>query len=179
MTAMERKQVLIYAAQHGDAQALNQLIVISQTDARRYARRHCQASDVDDAVQEALLIMSRRIAALKKPAAFAGWLFTVVRRECDRLARAMFHGESLEDERVESYLACKSDAGLRHDLATALESLPAHYLEVILMRDFEEMTISEMASTLSEEAGAIKSRLHRARALVREYLLAPGSALSG
>ncbi|HVZ29038.1 MAG TPA: sigma-70 family RNA polymerase sigma factor, partial [Asticcacaulis sp.] len=65
--------------------------------------------------------------------------------------------------------------GLRHDLSAALESLPAHYLEVVLMRDFEEMTISEMAKTLSEEAGAIKSRLHRARALVREYLLAPGT----
>ena len=59
---------------------------------------------------------------------------------------------------------------LRLDVAAALESLPAHYLEVILLRDFEELTIAEIAGRLHEPAGAIKSRLHRARALVREYL---------
>ena len=56
------------------------------------------------------------------------------------------------------------------DFAAAVESLPAHYLEVILLRDFEELTIAEIAGRLHEPAGAIKSRLHRARALVREYL---------
>ena len=170
------KQALIFAAQGGDAAALDRLIVVSQTDARRYARKHCQSADIDDAVQEALLILARHVTALRRPAAFAGWLFTVVRRECDKLSRAMFRGDTLDDERIEAFLACRSDAALRHDLSAALESLPAHYLEVILMRDFEEMTISEMACALSEEAGAIKSRLHRARALVREYLLAPGTA---
>ena len=65
-----------------------------------------------------------------------------------------------------------SDDALRIDLAKALESLPAHYLEVVLLRDFEELTIAEIAQRLEEPAGAIKSRLHRARELVREYLLA-------
>lgn len=179
MSASEVKQALVVAVQHGNVVAFDRLLRVSQTDARRYARRHCQSSDIDDAVQETLLILTRRIQTLKKPAAFAAWLFTVVRRECDRLSRAMFRGDSLEDAHVEACLACKSDEGLRHDLSIALESLPAHYLEVILMRDFEEMTISEMAAALSEEAGAIKSRLHRARALVREYLLTPGAALIG
>ena len=41
---------------------------------------------------------------------------------------------------------------------------------MILLRDFEELTIAEIAGRLHEPAGAIKSRLHRARALVREYL---------
>ncbi|TAM00498.1 MAG: RNA polymerase subunit sigma-24, partial [Pusillimonas sp.] len=53
----------------------------------------------------------------------------------------------------------------------ALESLPAHYLEVILLRDFEELTIAEISGQLGENTGAIKSRLHRARILVREYML--------
>ncbi|WP_422596971.1 RNA polymerase sigma factor [Pseudomonas sp.] len=52
-----------------------------------------------------------------------------------------------------------------------MESLPAHYLEVVLLRDFEELTISEISERLQEPVGAIKSRLHRARELVREYLL--------
>lgn len=165
---------LIQAAQLGDSAALNRLLLTSQTDARRYARKHCQSSDVDDAVQEALLILARKISALKAAAAFSGWLFTIVRRECNKLSRAMLQHESLEDDRVESYLAERTDMALRLDLSLALESLPAHYRQVILLRDFEEQTIAEIASALHQEPAAIKSRLHRARALVREYLLSPG-----
>lgn len=167
---------LILAAQHGDGAALNRLLLASQTDARRYARKHCQSSDIDDAVQEALLILAKKIAGLRAAAAFSGWLFTIVRRECQKLSRAMFQHELLEDERVESYLAGTSDLALRQDLSAALESLPAHYRQVILLRDFEEQTIAEMAQSLKEHPAAIKSRLHRARALVREYLLSPGSS---
>ena len=165
---------LIMAAQLGDSAALSRLLLASQTDARRYARKHCQSSDIDDAVQETLLILARKISALKAAAAFSGWLFTIVRRECQRLSRAMLRHESLEDDRVEAYLADKTDMALCLDLSLALESLPGHYRKVILLRDFEERTIAEMANVLNEEPSAIKSRLHRARALVREYLLSPG-----
>jgi DNA-directed RNA polymerase specialized sigma24 family protein len=48
-------------------------------------------------------------------------------------------------------------------LASALESLPVHYLEVVWLRDFEALTIAKIADRLSEPYGAIKSRLHRAR----------------
>ena len=41
------------------------------------------------------------------------------------------------------------------------------------MRNFEEMTISEIELALGEPAGAVKSRLRRARELVREYLIGP------
>jgi len=41
----------------------------------------------------------------------------------------------------------------------------------VLLRDFEELTIAEIATRLGEPPGAIKSRLHRARELVREYML--------
>ena len=120
------------------------------------------------------MILAQRISALKAAAAFSGWLFTIVRRECQRLSRAMLQHESLDDERVEAYLADKTDIALRVDLSLALESLPAHYRRVILLRDFEERTLAEMAIALNEAPAAIKSRLHRARALVREYLLNPG-----
>jgi DNA-directed RNA polymerase specialized sigma24 family protein len=52
-----------------------------------------------------------------------------------------------------------------------LESLPEHYLPVILLRDFEELTIVEIAERLDENIPSVKSRLHRARTLVREYLI--------
>ena len=59
---------------------------------------------------------------------------------------------------------------MRVDLVRALESLPAMYREVILLRDMEQLTISEAAAQLGITREACKSRLHRARGLVREYL---------
>jgi RNA polymerase sigma factor (sigma-70 family) len=171
--AIEREG-LIVAAQTGDQAAISRLLTVCQADARRYARRHCHASDVDDAVQESLLIISHKLTGLKAAIAFSSWLFTVIKRECRKLERMMFKHEPLEDDVAEQQLACRTDDALRIDLAHALESLPAHYLEVVLLRDFEELTIAEIAERLGEHPGAIKSRLHRARELVREYLLSPG-----
>lgn len=173
--AIEREN-LILAAQTGDPAAISRLLAVCQADARRYARRHCHASDVDDAVQESLLILSRKVGGLKAAVAFSSWLFTIIKRECRKLERMMFKHEPLDDEVAEQQLACRSDDALRIDLANALESLPAHYLEVVLLRDFEELTIAEIAARLGEQPGAVKSRLHRARELVREYLLSPGDS---
>lgn len=162
---------LVLAAQTGDTAAIERLLTLCQADARRYAYRHCAASDVDDAVQESLLVVSRKVRGLKAAAAFSSWLFIVIRRECRRLERLLLRHENVDDEEAAQQLAKRTDDDLRIDLARALESLPAHYLEVVLLRDFEELSISEIAERLNEPAGAIKSRLHRARELVREYLL--------
>ena len=164
---------LIQSAQRGDPVAIHALLGACQADARRYAYKHYHASDIDDAVQETLLLISRKIHALRAAAAFSSWIFIVIKRECRRLSRAMFRQAPLEDDLAEEQLARKSDADLRLDLAAALESLPHHYLEVVLLRDFEEMTIAEIAQRLDQPVGAVKSRLHRARELVREYLICP------
>jgi RNA polymerase sigma factor (sigma-70 family) len=164
------RQDLIIRAQSGDAQALDQLLSACQIDARRYARRHCAMSEVDDAVQEALFTVSRHLGALRQTAAFTGWLFTVVRRECARLSRKMFGLTSLDDERIEETLLAWPDHDLRCELIRALESLPPHFLEVLLLRDFEELTIAEICQRLDITVAAAKSRLNRARHFMREYL---------
>lgn len=166
---------LILAAQTGDPAAITRLLALCQADARRYARRHCHISDVDDAVQESLMILSRKVKGLKAAAAFSSWLFIVIKRECRRLQRLTLRHEPLDEDVADRQIASRSDASLRIDLANALESLPAHYLEVILLRDFEELTIAEIAERLGQQAGAVKSRLHRARELVREYLFESGA----
>lgn len=171
MKSSDEQFDLIFAAQTGNVEAINRLLIVCQADVRRYAYKHCHASDVDDAVQESLLIISRKIKGLKAAAAFSSWLFTVIKRECGKLHRAMFRHEELDDDVAERQLANRSEESLRIDLAAALESLPSHYLEVLLLRDFEELTIAEIAERLSEQSSAVKSRLHRARLLVREYLL--------
>ena len=93
---------LILAAQTGDAASIERLLTVCQADARRYARRHCHASDVDDAVQEALLTISRKVSGLRAAAAFSSWLFMVIKRECRRLERLMFRHEPLPEELAES-----------------------------------------------------------------------------
>lgn len=55
------REELVLAAQTGDPASISRLLACCQADARRYARRHCHASDVDDAVQESLLVVSRKV----------------------------------------------------------------------------------------------------------------------
>jgi RNA polymerase sigma factor (sigma-70 family) len=101
------------------------------------------------------------------------WLFSVIRRECRRVKSTWFGAlqtQSAEQE-ADRILSQTANKALRVDLAYALESLPAHLLVVILLRDFEELTIREMEDRLGEPGGAINNCLHRARKLVREYLL--------
>src|ERR1700759_4397481 len=123
-TPNAERERLILAARTGDPAALASLLALCQADARRYARRHCHASDVDDAVQEGLLAISRKLHSLRAVAAFSGWLFTTIKRECRRLGRVLPPPEPLDDERAEQLLAQRSDDALRLDLARALESLP-------------------------------------------------------
>lgn len=162
---------LVEAARLGDPSSLDSLLRLCQPDVRRYAFRHCLVSDVDDAVQEALLIVAHRLRSLRAVAAFSGWLFQIVRRECRRLERRVFRLDPYDEEKMEAWLASTPDEGVRLDLVSALESLPTHYREIILLRDFYEMTIGEIACRVRLSIPATKSRLHRARELVREHLL--------
>ena len=60
---------------------------------------------------------------------------------------------------------------IRIDLSRAIQSLPEHYREVILLRDIEEMSIDEIAAVLGLTRESVKARIHRARMLIREYLV--------
>jgi len=63
------------------------------------------------------------------------------------------------------------DTALRLDLASALQSLPKHYLDVVVMRYVEELTIDQVAETLCLSREAVKARLRRALAHLRANLL--------
>jgi RNA polymerase sigma factor (sigma-70 family) len=162
---------LFEAARAGDGRAINQLLVLCQPDIRRYAQRNCVISDVDDAIQESLLILCRHVGSLRVVAAFSSWLFRIVRRECHRMARKTLSTDPWDNERAEAWLVTHSAEDLRHYLSAALESLPAHYREILILRDFNELTIGEIAQQLNESRAEVKSRIHRARQLAREYLL--------
>lgn len=162
---------LLIAAQTGDPMALEQLLAHWYPDLRRYAQRHCHASHAEDALQETLLVVTRKIHSLRQLHSVSAWITTILKRYCYYFFRK-FHVElHLEDAEWAEFIDTKPSAELRIELIAALESLPDHYLQIILLRDFEELTIKEIAIRLNEKNPAIKSRLHRARTLVREYLV--------
>ena len=167
---MSYPPALLAAASTGDARAIADLLAAAQPDLRRYARRTCRTtSDVEDAVQEVLIILHRRLPALAAIRSVSGWLFVIVHRMCLRLGSALVPGIEFELlPRAE--IADASLADLRIDLARAVQSLPPHYRSVLLLRDVEELTIDEIAARLVLTREAAKARLHRARKLVREYL---------
>ncbi len=165
------------AARAGDRHALERVLTRSRQDLRRYAEYHCAVNDVEDAVQESLLLVSRKLGHLRALEAYASWLFRIVKRECNRLKRAARHvlmePADLAEIEDPQYPA---PSGLLRDVAGALAALPPHYREVILMRDLEGKTIAEIATELSLHPEAAKARIHRARSLARQYL-APQDAM--
>ena len=164
---------LVARATAGDAGAIEALLSVAQTDIRRYARRSCRnTSDAEEAVQETLIVLYRKIGTLRQVGALSGWLFRIVNRYCLRLALRMAGVPSaIEAEAVEKRFAEVPRPELRLDVARAIQSLPEHYRAVVVLRDLEELTIDEIAGRLSATREAVKARLHRARGLLREYLL--------
>ena len=171
---------LLAQAHQGDEQALLQLLAQAQPDIRRYARRSCQlGDDVEDAVQETLWLLYRRLGTLRMLGSLSAWLKAVVRHHCLRLARVAWghrlqaEVDDVHDLADDPRLAQMPTHELRIDVARALQSLPEHYRTVVLLRDVEELTVDEMAATLGLSREAVKGRLHRARGLMREHLLGP------
>jgi RNA polymerase sigma factor (sigma-70 family) len=171
VSAIAISSSLFEAARLGDSRAIACLLETAQPDIRRYARATCRSSaDAEDAAQEALWILFRHVGTIRSLLAFSSWLFSVVRRECLRLARKAGLVPSIDEGEAEAMLLLRPETDLRLDVAAAFEALPPHYRDVALMRDVKEMTIDEIADALGATRQTVKARLHRARALMREYL---------
>lgn len=158
------------AARTGDRLALERVLGQSRQNLRRYAEFHCIVNDVEDAVQESLLLVSRKLGSLRELECFTSWLFRIVKRECNRLKRGrkLLTGQDIPECLLP--VVYPDPIEWRQDVAAALESLPLHYREVILLRDLEGLTIEETAEQLGLSREAVKSRLHRARVVAREFL---------
>ncbi|MEO8673887.1 MAG: RNA polymerase sigma factor [Tahibacter sp.] len=164
---------LLLAAQAGERDALTRLITQLKPDIHRYARRQChRGSAIEDVVQEALIVLYRRIGSVRSPAAILGWLSTVVARLCMLPALGLMRlTEAISDVDDAQRLARCSSEDLRIDLVRAIESLSPPHRQVVLLRDMEDLTIAEIAERIGNTREAVKSRLHRARVLLREYLI--------
>lgn len=137
------------------------------------ARSRCRSrEDAEDAAQEALIILYRRLGALRTVAALSSWLVRIVARECWRLARRSLSRvpaglrpagtRSSED----AWFAQTGDP----DLAAALSRLAVQDREVLLLRDVLDWSGDDTAAELGLTSAAMKSRLHRARSRLRRAL---------
>src|SRR3954463_15608541 len=105
---------LFEAARLGDPQAIASLLETAQPHTRRYARATCRSSaDAEDATQEALWILFRHVGTIRSWLAFSAGLFSVVRRECLRLARKAGLASPIEDGEAEALLLSRPEADLR------------------------------------------------------------------
>jgi RNA polymerase sigma factor (sigma-70 family) len=171
MTQMEKSEhTLLEAAKSGDAVALAAVLANSRQDLRRYAEYHCVVNDVEDAVQESMILVFHRLGDLRKPEAFASWMFRIVKRECNRMRRGWRMLTNQEIDEAIQPLSFREPSELRMDIARVLKELPDHYRAILLMRDVEGLSLNETSERLGLELAATKSRLHRARILARELL---------
>ncbi len=165
-------QDLFAAAQAGDRAALEQLLSQLRPDIQRYARFQCYgSSSIEDVVQEALIVVYRRVRDIRSPAALGAWLVRVVGRLCAlpvlMFMRSVEELKTIEDSARFAHVPVDE---LRMDVARALAALPEKYRQIILLRDLEELTIPEIARRLTISGEAAKSLLRRARAAARTLL---------
>lgn len=174
---------LIVAAQRGDVDSITALVSGSHPKVQRFARSLCATpEDAEDAAQEAMIILYRKIGMLRASGALASWMFRIVRNECLRRARMMrTHAHApLPDAAVrsaEEEVLQRLEAGR---VAAAIAALPDEQRHVLIMRDIQGYSGRMTAEALGLSTAAMKSRLHRARAAVQQSLCAtPETALGG
>ncbi|MFJ1751640.1 RNA polymerase sigma factor [Kitasatospora sp. NPDC088134] len=177
-TAWPGEEVVV-AARGGDHASLAVLVAGAHPNVRRFAHSLCASpEDAEDAAQEALIILYRKVGMLRASGALASWLFRIVRNECLHRARSgrPAAGWPAPADPPESVDSAEEEALRRLDterVAAAIAALPADQRRVLVMRDLQGLSGRTVADALGLSTAAMKSRLHRARATMRAELGGP------
>ncbi|MFF7814452.1 RNA polymerase sigma factor [Streptomyces sp. NPDC007945] len=175
---------LVKAAQDGDVASLTTVVMESQPHVRKFALSLCASpQDAEDAAQEALIILYRKIGTLRASGALASWMFRIVRNECLRQVRRLVRGEEPASG-PEGASEPSAEEAVLHRLearriAAAVGALPRDQRQVLIMRDVQGLPGRTVAQALGLSDAAMKSRLHRARTTLRRALAAPDDRAPG
>lgn len=144
-------------------------------------------AEAEDAAQETVIKVFLNLHLFRGESQFRTWVLSIARNEGHGRLRKIGtrREDSLEagtDEQTGDYTPAiltswreiPAEALERKELGqllrTAIGNLPEIYRNVVLLRDIEEMDIRETAEALGITEGAVKVRLHRARALLQKAL---------
>jgi RNA polymerase sigma-70 factor, ECF subfamily len=148
-------------------------------------------AEAEDLVQETCLRALRAMKRLRPDSNVKSWLFTILRNiwlnqlrqrktapdmlDLDSNERG---GERAVDSSKDPYAAYVSDLE-REQVRRAIEHLPLESREIILLREYEELSYEEIATLLQCPVGTVMSRLARARSKLRNLLTSIASVPSG
>jgi RNA polymerase sigma-70 factor, ECF subfamily len=147
---------------------------------------HSEA-DAEDAAQETAIKAFRNLHMFRGDSQFKTWVLSIARneglgrlRKTERMREESLDAMTGEDSGdftpavLTSWREVPSDALEQQELSgllrEAIDGLPDIYRNVVLLRDIEEMDVCETAAALGITEGAVKVRLHRARALLQRKL---------
>ncbi|HYG08644.1 MAG TPA: RNA polymerase sigma factor [Pyrinomonadaceae bacterium] len=171
----------------GDADAFAALYRRRQAGIYRFALQMCGSQGIaEDVTQEVFMTLVRE-SQMFDPArgTLASYLYGVARNQVLRRLEKERHFVAMTDETTEDGGAQTTPTHLvaTHDpladlarseligtVRQAVLALPPHYREVVVLCELHEMSYAEAATTLGCAVGTVRSRLHRARALLVERL---------
>ena len=174
----------------GDAEAFERFVEVFRSKIFQYSFLMCgQRDDAEEVAQETLLKVFENIHQLREPERVKPWVFQIARNACLMMRRKSIFapGEEVSLDGSARQLEI-SDSSAQPDRETlrqevrdrlhgAICELPPMYRSVILLRDVEELSTEETAEVLDLSLDVVKTRLRRARLMVREKLddsLRPG-----
>jgi RNA polymerase sigma-70 factor (ECF subfamily) len=136
--------------------------------------------EAEDLVQETYIKALRGFSSFQLGTNFRAWMYRILRNTflTSRTGLRATSTVSLDSEEDEADLAVESETpetilmsrSNSQLVQRAIENLPLHYREIILLCEVEEMSYQEIAETLSIPIGTVMSRLSRARKTLRNGL---------
>ena len=167
-------EIIVQRALTGDADAFGEIV-------RRWERRIFalaygmlgREEDARDATQETFLAAFRNLRGFRGEAKVSSWLHRIAVNQCiSRQRRAKVRSESALEEENEagSFAAPVGESpvrvveGRQETLAVrrAINSLPLELRQIVVMKEFEELTFREIADALDLPLSTVKSRLYTA-----------------
>ena len=154
-------------------QRFDQIVAVFHQDMYRYAAWLSRDKAIaEDVVQEALLRAWKSLDALREDAAAKPWLLTIVRRENARY----FERRRLETVDIDNLTASQAallaeqpDDDL-NDMRAAIYALDDDYREPLVLQVLMGFSTNEIAGQMGLKQGAVLTRLHRARAKLKDVM---------
>jgi RNA polymerase sigma factor (sigma-70 family) len=166
-----RDEWLAVRCQLGEREAFDELVDTWHGPLWRYARRMTGSDDAaGETMQDVWLRVLRGVGRLREPASLRAWLFGIARRVLmDRLR--MQYAEPATVDAGDAQLAAPDEGddieGQLDLMRGAMERLPATEREVLTLFYLCELSLVDVASVLGVPVGTVKSRLFRARQMLR------------